>query len=107
MHKSGHVIETSIYLLMFIIRPTKGCDERAITAPLPAIEIKKQHLNVEAIPMKFKWKHQNRRISTWMTPRDHGQATFCPESRCLDQLVITDNKHAVILFHVILPRKIV
>lgn len=33
-----------------------------------------------------------------MTPRDHRQATFCPESRRLDQLFITDIKHAAILF---------
>lgn len=38
--KSGHKI-TLIYLLMFIIKPNKGCDERAITSPLPAIKIKK------------------------------------------------------------------
>lgn len=30
-----------IYLLIFIIRPTKGCDERAITAPLPAKRVQK------------------------------------------------------------------
>lgn len=55
MHRSSNKIEISIYLLMFIIRPTKGCDERAITAPLPAIEIKKkQHVNVKAMPTKLK-----------------------------------------------------
>jgi len=37
---SPREIESFIYLLIFIIRPTKGCDERAITAPLPAIEVK-------------------------------------------------------------------
>lgn len=45
-----------IYLLIFIIRPTKGCDERAITAPLPALETKSSMSVWKQIPPKLKCK---------------------------------------------------
>ena len=102
-------IRNSIIMTILAMKPkllcTSSCSSsdqlkvvKSEQSQLQFLQLKKETcVNAEAIRTKFKWKQQNSCISTWMAPRDHGQATFCPESRRLGQLFITDIKHAVIL----------